>query len=81
MTEQRARELVGQHGCTLLRSDASSLLIVNERVNFRYQCFISTLAGISEEHFIHVLKTGHTPKGVPSLPGVYRDHIQLKRGI
>jgi hypothetical protein len=75
MTEQRARELVALNGCELLPATSkTSLIIVNKKVNFKYQCWISDLQVISERDFIAVLRTGHTPHGTPSLPGYYTDY-------
>ena len=78
MEEQKARALIRQHGCRLMDSRGTYLIIVNEQVNFVYQCPVSELANIVESDFVSVLQTGHTPKGRPALRGAYTDYRKPK---
>ncbi len=78
MTEERARELIAQHGCTLLPDRPASaertnwLIIVTERLNQKWQCPLDALPEIQEEDFVKII-TG-TGRGMRALPGVYSDY-------
>jgi hypothetical protein len=80
MTEERARELIAQHGCKLLPDRPGGdnlprtnwLVIVTERLNQKWQCPIDALPEIEEADFIKII-TGNG-KGMRALPGVYSDY-------